>query len=120
VAWSGVEGWEGQLADEEVLGEGVVEQAPAGTQHGLAVAKDIPSQAGTRPKVVEVTRIELADWLCSLRGGVKEAEAVFFLAYHAVVIPAQPEVESQARHQLPIVLEVEAVIVFEVIAVRIT
>src|SRR5581483_10944116 len=117
-----VEGVVRQLSGEEVLREGVVEQSPAGAEHGFTLSEDVVGEAETRAEVVPVLGIQAARTarlsnVLQVSGGRKNAEQIVLLADHAVIIPAQTVVKGELRSEAPVVLEVEGVVVLEGVAV---
>ena len=116
---AGIEGVPGDLADEEVLREGVVVEALACAQQRAAVADEVVDRAHARAEVVPVLVVERTRADDAAARGVEAREPVLRLAEHAVVVPAQAVVQRQAPRQLVVVLEVEAVVVLERLAVRV-
>src|SRR5262249_30648215 len=113
----GIEGVEREMADEEVLRERVIIQAPTGAQNGAAIAAQVIGSAQARSKFVEVARIKagrtaaLANQLQRLRCRIEEAEAVAIFIDHAKVVPAQAGVESKFARHAEVILHVKTGVV---------
>ena len=105
------------MADKEILGEGVIIDAPTGAQHGVAVAAQIISRAQPRSKVIEVARIQaggparLSHQLQRIRGGIEQAEAVAIFIDHAKIIPAQAGIDGELVAEAEIILHIKAGVV---------
>jgi len=90
---------------EEIVGESIVRHTDAGAENGLSLAADVPCDAGPRAEVVPVGLIEIFHKR-KPDDGIVDAEAVFILADHAVVIPAHPQVHRETLRQSDAVLEI--------------
>src|SRR5580704_347152 len=110
-----------QLTEKHILGDAVEKHSPTCADYRAAFAKGIPSHAQARREVLVVRLIHRAQpWLAQLRQRyglcyrVKRSdvgEQAVFLADDAIIIPAQPEIESESRTYLPSILSIQAVIV---------
>src|SRR5205807_1661660 len=112
VAGTGVEGVERKLADEEILGEGIIVHPPAGPHHRLCISFDIPNQTRPWSKIVEIARIKLLHKL-KISSWIENAELVLGLADYAKIFPTHSIVEGQVREQAEVVLKIERVVVLE-------
>src|SRR5208282_983682 len=88
-----------ELAVEEIKGEGIVENGRTGADHRLALAKWIPSQADTRTKIIPIGLVGLVHGH-EAGDRVIAADAVAAFADHAVIVPADPSVQSEVGQNL--------------------
>src|SRR5258708_7788220 len=101
------------MTDEDVLREGVVEQAPTGTNHSAPFPGHVIDDPNARRKIVVILVVQLADVSQSrFDGRVESIEQVAPLTGDAEVIPPHAIVDCQPRCPAEAVLDIEAVVVF--------
>ena len=95
------------MAEEDVLGESVVEQSPSSSDHGSPLTSNVVGKANARRKVVVILVIQLIgrrQVSCRIR--IELVEEVVFLSNDSEIIPAHTIIHGQARRPAEAVLEI--------------
>src|SRR5208283_1295704 len=113
------------MAEDHVLGEGIIEHAPSGANHRLSLSTDVVGKSYARGEIVVVGVVKPGRTASAAthpqqrtagRGLVNSVEQVVLFAGHAEVIPAQAHGHSQARGPAKAVLDVETFAIFKFVA----
>src|SRR6266849_557704 len=101
------------MAQEDILRECIVEQAPTTTDDGPALAGQVVSKSDTWSKIIEVLVIELTGGNHISNSRVEAVEQIVLLADYAEVVPADAIVQSETIGPAEAVLQVEGVAIFK-------
>ncbi len=108
----------GKMSQEHVLREGIVENAISGAKHRRPLTRGIPGERHARSEILVVGIVE-SRWTARSadlhqRSTVvrqQPVEQIVLLARYTKVVPAQAQVQRQARRPAEAVLDVESVAV---------
>ena len=106
------------MSQENVLGEGIIEEAPSAAEYGPAFAGQVVGESDAGREIIVIRIVKAGGPAASHlhRGtavrGIELVQQIVLLFDHPKIIPAQTEVEGQARRPAEAVLQINAVAVF--------
>src|SRR5205085_9552616 len=118
-----IEGVEGQLADEEVLREGIVKETPTGAHNRLTLAGHVVSKTDARRKIVPIIIVELIESVCADEDksacAIKIAQQIVLFFDDTKEVVTQARVQSEPATRAPAILKVGGVRVLRRAALRV-